>query len=570
MTTEPIAAPTDFETRVSDAADAIINAGISGYQWEPVDALLREELGAELGADGVTRCKQAKGSGRAANVLTESNDKEVALYVVFVRAPYTTEKFRRAAANRISRFPNVRTVAIAEKVFGTWRVTHIVERDGIGLATRVADHFALVEDSEIEIVPASGLDLTPVAEVERLDEEIFASASSGRPTVTTGLADLPMQFREFARDNSVALDATTAIDALACALSSQLLLFAGPSGTGKSTLARLLAGFLTGPDNWRVLEARRGWGSPEDAVGYYSTLSERFAHTPDTWVLTDLHEACGVALSEQAATAVSAPIPLLLVEEVNLSPIEGYLAPVVHGLSRPATPYLRWQLHAQREGAADMDEALTLPPDLLLGPWPRIFGTINVDANSPAPARKISARSVVILLEPDADFDVAREVERLKSDQPTALPKGNNVGDRVGEPTTARAALNEGDLKSLVTSFGSVLASAGGSDLVPSRRDVDRALNYMAYYVALASSEQAPADAMRRAAENAILHVVLPQLSAETFASAIRALASAHLEDAAADPGVIGGLLGPRVTRLGKSMNDALFADAVDFWTALS
>lgn len=566
---QPLPSVTTFERAVSDAADRIIAVGKTGYHWDSVDKLLKDELKTELGEEGQTRCKQARNSGRAANVLTESNDKNIALYLVFIHKPYTVEQFRRVAKDRIARFPNVKTVAVAEQVDSTWRVTEIVEREGVGLAAQIAGHFPLVSSDKIYPVPA-GSESAPVAEVHRPDEGIFASAATARPTSVQGLGSLSDQLRALATANGVSLDATTAVDTLAAVLSSQMVLFAGPSGTGKSTLARLMSAFITGPDNSIVLEAGRGWQTPEDMVGYFSALSTSFAQTPSTEMLIDLHELCAAALSNEN-TALTAPVPVLLVEEINLSTIEGYLSPVMHGLSRPATPYLRWQLHAQREGVADIEDALTLPPELLFGPWPRIFGTINVDANSPAPARKVAARASVVLLEPDAAFNVNQEVERLSGGDPVATLVGDHIGVAVGDPTAARRELSDAALRSLVEAFSTVLKSAEGSrQLVPSRRDIDRALNYMAYYVKLADGNQDSADAARRAAENALLHVVLPQLPAHAFTTAVRALSAASLEGASADMNTVGGLLAPRVSRLSASITDALFSDTVDFWTALS
>ena len=42
-----------------------------------------------------------------------------------------------------------------------------------------------------------------------------------------------------------------------------------------------------------VLEARSGWSGPEDAFGYYSSLTSQFAQTPDTPKLVALHEFAG-------------------------------------------------------------------------------------------------------------------------------------------------------------------------------------------------------------------------------------------------------------------------------------
>ena len=100
-----------------------------------------------------------------------------------------------------------------------------------------------------------------------------------------------------------------------------------------------------------MLEARSGWSGPEDAFGYYSSLTAQFAQTPDTPKLVALHEfAVGVLGGDEPDTAHAAST-VLLVEEANLSAIEGYLAPVTHGLSAISVPLLTWPLHAQRAGA---------------------------------------------------------------------------------------------------------------------------------------------------------------------------------------------------------------------------
>jgi energy-coupling factor transporter ATP-binding protein EcfA2 len=563
--------PTEFELKFSAAADAVIAEHKTGYQWGPVDELLQSELSEELGPNGTTRCKQAKGSGRAANVLTESNDKNIDLYLVFIHTPYTVAQFLRAAENRIGRFPNVRTVAVAAKHGGVWRVESIIEREGVGLAERIRSHFPLVQEGGVHLVKGPAITELEVPELERPDEEVFASAIASRPTLLDKLNLLANELLKLAQESGVSLDATVATDLLSCALSAQMLLFAGPSGTGKSTLARLLARFLTTDEMCGILNAKRGWGSPEDAVGYYSPLSEQFAQTSDTSVLTDLHEACADAVLKKGDSADSAPVPVLIVEEANLSVIEGYLAPVVHGLSSPSVPYLRWPLHAQREGALDTDDALNLPPTLLFGPWPRVFGTINVDANSAAPAHKVTARTAVVLLEPASFIDVDKEATRLALPRPDSLPSGSQAVPYAGDPESARLKCQPERLRELIQALATLLTNAGGDKaLVPSIRDLYRSANYMAYYDLLTGQDTDPAVISRRAAENAILHFVLPQLSAEDFSRVLRNLTATVLEPPSTDADVAGGLLAPRIERLAASLEGALFSDTVDFWAALS
>ena len=331
--------PTEIEQKISDEADRIIAEGKTGYNWSPVDELLQQALD----LDGETRCKRANSSGRAANVLTESNDKDIALYLLFAQAPYTREAFARASEKRIRRFRNVRAVAIADRLTGTWRVRSYLEREGTDLVNKVRAAFPLVQDADVTIVPDTFVEEEEAAlETPTGDEDAFTTFAREDPCGTSGLADLPARFRDFASKTGLEVDRATAVDALASVLGSQLVLFAGPSGTGKSRLARCLAAFFSPPDALVVIEARRQLLGPEDIAGYYSNIGAQFALTTDTLELLSLHELCLAASG--GATVVA--VPFLLVEEANLSPIEGYLAPAIHGLSSPSSPHLRWPLHA--------------------------------------------------------------------------------------------------------------------------------------------------------------------------------------------------------------------------------
>lgn len=560
--------PTDFELALSSAADGVMAVRRTGYNWGPVDRLLREKLRGPTGRDLRTRCKQTDRSGRAANVLTESNDKDIDLYVIFIRPPYTAEQFVRVARNRIARFPKVKTVAVAEQdATGTWRVGQIVEREGIGLTPSLRSLFPLVDADDTTVVQTT-FDATAddVPPVERADEDSFAASIADLRTEIADLNLLPQRFRRFAEDSGVTIDSSTAIDLLACMLSSQMLLLAGPSGTGKSTLARLVARFLTRDTSVGIIESKRGWVSPEDAFGYYSSLTERFSHTSETTVLTDMHEACAASLSQAPAGC-----PVLLVEEANLSPIDGYLAPVMHGLSSPSAPLLAWHLHAQRDGATESDEALSLPPTLLLGPWPRVVGTVNIDANSVSPARKVTARAAVLLLEPDVVLDVDAEVDRVRG-RGAADPRPAGLGlGYLGDPRTALLAIERDVALDALQRFSDLMESVSGDvRLVPSRRDIDRSLQYMAYFVMLAQDWSSDVDVVGLAAENALLHFVLPQLPDHQFSEVLRALRNASLQGASEEPVVLGGLLQSRVQRLLQAMESGLFSDSLDFWAALS
>ena len=176
----------------------------------------------------------------------------------------------------------------------------------------------------------------------------------------------------------------------------------------------------------------------------------------------------------------------MLVEEINLSAPEGYLAPVIHGLSGVHTPFLEWHLHSKDSGAEDETAMLTLPETAMIGPYPRVLGTINVDANAHAPARKVAARSCVVLLEPESLSveAVADIVAATVSEE--AEPDSGVASSFLGDPLTALGALDPEALKALSETLLSVAQPLGGGAI--SRRDVLRCLAYMAYFLRLAGN----------------------------------------------------------------------------------
>jgi energy-coupling factor transporter ATP-binding protein EcfA2 len=566
---------TPFENEFSDTAEAIYRRGGTGYQWSEVDQLLREELG-----DLRTRCKRADGSGRAANVLTESNDKEIDLYMVFIGPNYERSSFIKVAEDRIRRFPRVKTVAVADKRPDEekWRVRSLVERSGIGRAASLRRHFPAVTDEDVHVVEAE-FDADELAEgvedVPAVDVEQFAMAMAAHTVPVTELSLLPADLIALASESAVSLDYTTAVDALAATLSSQFVLFAGPSGTGKSTLARLLARFFAPRERWAIVEARRQWLGPEDLFGYFSVMADYFASTPDTETIVRLHES-SVALMEDP---VHASPPILVVEEINLSSIEGYLAPFMHGFSTPSAAWIGWQLHSKATGAVDADRFLRLPRIALLGPFLRCFGTINVDATALAPARKVAARASVMLLEPQ-DAVTPEAIAGLADTQehPDHVADDGIAASYIGNPRSALDAMDEAPVLDLSIALASTFDALSPDQPMPvSRRDMLRCMLYGSYLLALIDPDRVPVALTGRltqvAAENAVLHCVLPTLPLERFAVAVNTLlqGSYALLEPPDSETVLGGLLKSRLHRLQEATESALgFGDTVDFWSALS
>ena len=553
--------PTELEDRIGALADQIIAEGKTGYNWSKVDDLLRTKLGLM----GTSRCKRAKKSGRAANVLTESNDKDIALYLVFVQPSYTIEQFKKVARNRMARFPNVRAVAIADRVDETWRIRSYLEREGEGIAIKLRELkncFPLLrEPGAIEYLPVFNDSNERGPVVVSIDESDFGDKIEALAPQVPPDFTLLEEFENAVERQALTVSRSMAADLLACCLSGQLVFLAGPSGTGKSRLARCAAEFFAPEENRYVLEARRQLLGPDDVAGYFSNIAERYAVGSATVGLIELHEA--------VMSSVGTPrVPFMVIEEANLSPVEGYLAPIIHGLGAPSSPGVPWRLHSGPVPIDDEELSLAIPPTAFLGPFPRFLATINVDASAMAPARKVVSRALVVLLEPE-EIDGDSFIDGIVAEGvvATGVPDGASW---IGDPAATARASERTDIEKQVEQYVQFMRdSVPRNPLVPSYRDLKRAIYYMSNFAALLSGcpENYEVELVQRvAAENAFLHVTLPALGPGDFSRTVEHLAnSSSLTEE--DPG---GLLRPRITRLRDAIDSSLFSDVVDFWTALS
>jgi len=360
------------------------------------------------------------------------------------------------------------------------------------------------------------------------------------------VAKLPVLFKDFLDMRGLVYDPATQVDMLACALGSQFLLFAGPSGTGKSTAAKALAEFFT-PQRQGVIEARPAWTSTEDVVGQYSVYTGTYVAGPHTDEIAGLN-------------GVKSP-PTVIVEEANLSPMEAYLGPVITTASKVAFRELCWAMHQQ--------ESITSPPTVVvLGAWPRFYGTVNVDSTAEAPAPKVSGRACVVLLEPP-DVDTAL-LSTAALHAPANLPPGPKEAAEVfGDPLNAWNTQLTGhaqqDLTDALQPVLKALRDSAGRGLnVVSPRDVQRCVAYMAWHAALANAAVTggllESTSLAESAENAVLHFILPGLSSEQFGRVLGALEAVVTDR---------GLLSRRVARL-LAGGESLFGVAPDFWASLS
>ncbi len=129
---------------------------------------------------------------------------------------------------------------------------------------------------------------------------------------------------QWIRSQGRSLQMTELINYLVCLAQGYVTTFAGPPGSGKTSICRLLGQSLgLTAENRRLVEinVERGWTSYRDFIGYYNPLSQSVVRTnPKAY---DAFED----LSEQAASEPGAVPPcFFILDEANLSPIEHYWA----------------------------------------------------------------------------------------------------------------------------------------------------------------------------------------------------------------------------------------------------
>lgn len=365
----------------------------------------------------------------------------------------------------------------------------------------------------------------------------------------TGLVD---EFKKFATAHGIAVSDADIHDLLAATLGSQFVLMAGPSGSGKSLMASALSAFFAKKDRRTRLEGSRFLARQEEFLGYYSHLAgEQFiAQQP----LLDL-------LPLEAAEDRK-EVPIVTIEEANLSPIEGYMSALVHGLGGNESADLSFQLHSIWEDPMLTQSGEEVPASLRLAPYPRFFATINVDADSPAPARKVASRACVVLTETPS-IDEAKVSADILS-QPSIGKADGPASTILGRPSSAFARYKETGstvYEEALSARGKDLSQAIGTEAV-NFRAYQKALFYIAWYVELAGIEEPEPDSLvvATAVDNALLHFVLPTLSAQQFAQAIEGLQNV-------DPASV---LSRRIVRLRAAIGEQHFGPAPDFWGALS
>lgn len=183
------------------------------------------------------------------------------------------------------------------------------------------------------------------------------------------------------------------VNLLVCLMSANITVLSGLPGTGKTSLATVLAGALglARPEAPRFLKipVERGWTSHRDYIGYYNPLSGHL-EASNTAVFSEmlaLDEECRAAGTADGVSAESVPY-LMLLDEANLSVVENYWSPFLSN----ADACLSQPTELSMQGG----RSLMLPSSV------RWIATVNYDHTTEALSERFLNRAWVINLESGA------------------------------------------------------------------------------------------------------------------------------------------------------------------------
>lgn len=176
------------------------------------------------------------------------------------------------------------------------------------------------------------------------------------------------------------------INFMICITQGCITTFAGLPGTGKTSLAKLLAGAmgLRNESCTRFIEVpvERGWTSYKDFIGYYNPLTKQIEKTNE-----EVFDALAVLNTEQQAGVQDSAVPpmLMLLDEANLSSIEHYWSPFLHSCEIGDIQGTTLALGGR--------QSLQIPPRI------RFVATVNFDHTTEELSPRFLDRSWVITLD---------------------------------------------------------------------------------------------------------------------------------------------------------------------------
>jgi 5-methylcytosine-specific restriction protein B len=218
------------------------------------------------------------------------------------------------------------------------------------------------------------------------------------------------------------------------------VILAGLTGSGKSTIARLFAGALgadAGNGRFRRIAVRPDWIDQSEVLGSVNPLSNRFE---PGW-LAEVARQCERNLDQ---------IHVVLLDEMNLAPVEQYLAEYLSALEESRSGAERTTIPLYSQGAAPVngDEwpaSLPFPPNLI------VIGTVNVDETTRVLSERVLDRANVLQL--SVEVSDAHHQPRTRSVRPWYIPFREWDAICSREPT--------GEHHAFLVEVGEILQEAG-------------------------------------------------------------------------------------------------------------
>lgn len=192
---------------------------------------------------------------------------------------------------------------------------------------------------------------------------------------------------------------------------SPMVVLAGRSGVGKSSLPRLYARSMGASDDLLHVAVRPDWMDDRDVVGAYDPLSQRFL--PAATELVDF-----LRESSRLEAAGDGRLRIVVLDEMNLARVEYYFASFLSALEQPSeSRYIRvFSPSVAQEDDPYLDCARLRIPDNV-----RFVGTVNIDETTHFLSPKVLDRVCLQTFAPPRLRESTQELDESRVDPVTPV-----------------------------------------------------------------------------------------------------------------------------------------------------